>query len=86
MPRGRPRGSATAAAAPARAPRARRAPAPAPVPFEQSLVMNQWLFGLFGLDSTDGYYQIDAHRKVSLLEAFKLRFQVNETSEEGLDA
>ena len=87
MPRGRPRGSTAASpAAPARAPRARRAPAPPPVPFEQSLVMNQWLFGLFGLDSTDGYYQIDATRKVSLLEAFKQRFQVNETSEEGLDA
>lgn len=83
MPRGRPRGSAAAtpAAAPARTRRARGAPA---VEFTQSLVLNQWLFGLFGLDSTDGYYSIDG-RTLPLLEAFKLRFQLNEHSEEGLD-
>ena len=53
--------------------------------FTQSLVLNQWLFGLFGLDSTDGYYTLDGGRRVPLLEAFKQRFQLNEHSEEGLD-
>lgn len=62
----------------------RRAVAP-PVEFTQSLVLNQWLFGLFGLDSTDGYYSLEGGRRVPLLEAFKQRFQLNEHSEEGLD-
>ena len=83
MPRGRPRGSA--AASPARATRAPRTRAAQPVEFTQSLVLNQWLFGLFGLDSTDGYYPLDGGRRVPLLEAFKQRFQINEHSEEGLD-
>lgn len=52
--------------------------------FTQSLVLNQWLFGLFGLDSINGHYSID-DRRLPLLEAFKLRFQLNEYSEEGLD-
>lgn len=47
-------------------------------------MLNQWLFGLFGLDSTDGSYLLDG-RRVPLLEAFKQRFQLNEHSEEGLD-
>ncbi len=55
-----------------------------PVEFTQSLVLNQWLFGLFGLESTDGWYLLDG-RRVPLLEAFKQRFQLNEHSEEGLD-
>lgn len=58
--------------------------APAQPDFTQSLVLNQWLFGLFGLDSTDGYYTING-KKLPLLEAFKQRFQINEYSEEGLD-
>jgi len=82
MPRGRPRGSA--AATPTRAARAPRAGAAQPVEFTQALVLNQWLFGLFGLDSTDGCYTIDG-RAMPLLEAFKQRFQLNEHSEEGLD-
>src|SRR5690554_186736 len=53
--------------------------------FTESLVLNQWLFGLFGLDSTDGYYPLEGGRRVPLLEAFKQRFQLNENSEEGLD-
>ncbi len=53
--------------------------------FTQSLVLNQWLFGLFGLDSTDGYYPMEGGRRVPLLEAFKQRFQLSEHSEEGLD-
>lgn len=62
----------------------RRAGAPA-LEFTQSLVLNQWLFGLFGLDSTDGCYPLEGGRRVPLLEAFKQRFQLNEHSEEGLD-
>ena len=53
------------------APRGRAAQA---MEFTQSLVLNQWLFGLFGLDSTDGYYTLDGGRRVPLLEAFKQRF------------
>lgn len=79
MPRGRPRG---ASAAPASSPRRRGAPAA--VPFEQSLVLNQWLFGLFGLDSHDGTYVLKGQR-LSLLDAFKQRFQLNQDSEGGLD-
>lgn len=82
MPRGRSRGTAAAPARTARAPRARAAQ---PVEFTQSLVLNQWLFGLFGMDSTDGYFPLEGGRRVSLLEAFKQRFQLNENSEEGLD-
>lgn len=52
--------------------------------FSQSLVLNQWLFGLFGLDSTDGCHAFNGGW-VPLLEAFKQRFQLNEHSEEGLD-
>lgn len=82
MPRGRPRGSA--AATPARAGRTPRSRAAQPLEFTQALVINQWLFGLYGLDSTDGCYTIDG-RSMPLLEAFKQRFQLNEHSEEGLD-
>jgi hypothetical protein len=52
--------------------------------FSQSLVLNQWLFGLFGLDSTDGFYSVKG-KSLPLLEAFKDRFQINEYTEEGLD-
>lgn len=65
--------------------RARQRAAVAPVEFTQSLVLNQWLFGLFGLDSTDGHCSLGDGRSVPLLEAFKQRFQLNEDSEEGLD-
>ena len=83
MPRGRPRGST--AAATTGTPRATRARAAQLVEFTQSLVLNQWLFGLFGLDSTDGSFPLEGGRRVPLLEAFKQRFQLNENSEEGLD-
>ena len=79
MPRGRPRnGTAAASAAPRRA---RNTPM---LEFSQSLVLNQWLFGLFGLDSTDGFYPVKG-KPQPLLEAFKQRFQINEHTEEGLD-
>jgi hypothetical protein len=80
MPRGRLRGAPSAAGTRA-TPRARAA---ATIEFNQSLVLNQWLFSVFGLESTDGSYRIDG-RRMPLLEAFKRRFQLNEDSEEGLD-
>lgn len=79
MPRGRPRGSTAAKSAPRKTTTARALPE-----FSQSLVLNQWLFGLFGLESTDGFYPIKS-KPVALLEAFKERFHINETTEEGLD-
>lgn len=85
MPRGRPRGS-TAAKVPAKkvAKKAVRTRTGALPEFTQTLVLNQWLFGMFGLESTDGYYTI-AGKRLPLLEAFKQRFQINEHSEEGMD-
>jgi hypothetical protein len=80
MPRGRSKG-ATATTGTRGATRARPA---APVEFNQALVLNQWLFSLFGLESIDGGYRIDG-RRMPLLEAFKRRFQLNEDSEEGMD-
>lgn len=80
MPKGRAKGSTSAATAP----RAVRARSAAAIEFNQSLVLNQWLFSLFDLESTDGSYRHDS-RRVPLLEAFKRRFQLNEDSEEGLD-
>ena len=55
-----------------------------PPDFSRALVLNQWLFGLFGLQSADGYCVFRGQRR-PLLEAFKLRFQINEDSQEGLD-
>lgn len=82
MPRGRPRGTAAATAPVAPTARTRAGALPE---FTQSLVLNQWLFDLFELPSTDGYATLAGGKKVPLLEAFKQRFQINERSEEGLD-
>lgn len=54
------------------------------LPFSYKLVLNQWLFGLFGLPSTDGFYTWNG-RKLPLIEAFKQKFQINESAAEGLD-
>ncbi|MEX2523719.1 MAG: DEAD/DEAH box helicase family protein [Gammaproteobacteria bacterium] len=54
------------------------------VPFTYKLVMNQWLFSLFGLPSSDGLFAWNG-RKLPLLEAFKQKFQLNEESAGGLD-
>lgn len=54
------------------------------VEFSQSLVLNQWLFGLFGLESTDGFCRI-GEKRLPLLQAFKERFHLNEYSAEGMD-
>ena len=54
------------------------------VPFAYKLVLNQWLFSLFGLSSDDGFYPMNG-RRVPLLEAFTQRFQIGENTAEGLD-
>ncbi len=54
------------------------------IPFAYKLVLNQWLFGLFGLSSTGGFYTWNG-RRLPLLEAFKQKFQFTESSAEGLD-
>ena len=77
MPRGRPKGSKSAAGTVrAGAERTRAAEA---IEFNQALVLNQWLFSLFDLESTDGSFRIDG-RRMPLLDAFKRRFQLNEDS------
>jgi len=65
-------------------PRARRNSNRPQVPFAYKLVLNQWLFSLFGLPSTDGLYTWNG-RRMPLLEAFKERFQISEDTAEGLD-
>lgn len=54
------------------------------VPFAYKLVLNQWLFNLFGLPSTDGSF-VWQGKRMSLLEAFKHKFQLSEDSAGGLD-
>ncbi|RRS31639.1 MAG: DEAD/DEAH box helicase [Gammaproteobacteria bacterium (ex Lamellibrachia satsuma)] len=46
-----------------------------PLPFSRQLVLNQWLFSLFGFDSMDGRYDIRG-REVPLLEALRDRHQM----------
>jgi hypothetical protein len=55
-----------------------------PVPFTARLVLNQWLFSLFGMPSTDGFYFWNG-RKLPLLAAFKEKFQLTEDSAAGMD-
>lgn len=54
------------------------------VPFAYKLVLNQWLFSLFGLPSTDGFF-IWNGKRLPVLEAFKQKFQLSEDSAGGLD-
>jgi hypothetical protein len=54
------------------------------VPFTHKLVLNQWLFSLFDLQSNDGSYTWNGKR-LPLLEAFKEKFQISENSDAGLD-
>ncbi|MCS3904106.1 hypothetical protein J2T55_002139 [Methylohalomonas lacus] len=54
------------------------------VPFAYKLVLNQWLFSLFGIKSSDGF--ADWHgKRLPLLEAFKQKFQINEETAGDLD-
>lgn len=54
------------------------------VPFAYKLVLNQWLFSLFGMPSSDGFF-IWNGKRLPLLEAFKQKFQLSEDSAGGLD-
>jgi hypothetical protein len=54
------------------------------VPFAYKLVLTQWMFSLFGLPSTDGFYTWN-NRKISVLDAFKEKFQIGEDTADGLD-
>jgi Type III restriction enzyme, res subunit len=65
-------------------PRGRRNNNRPQVPFTYKLVLNQWLFGLFGLPSMDGFYTWNG-RRISLLDAFKQKFQIGEDTADGLD-
>ena len=65
-------------------PRARRRNNRPQVPFSYKLALNQWLFSLFGLPSTDGFYTWNG-RRVALLDAFKQKFQISEDTTGGLD-
>ena len=65
-------------------PRTRRRNSRPQVPFSYKLVLNQWLFSLFGLPSTDGFYTWNG-RRVALLDAFKQKFQISEDAADGLD-
>jgi len=50
------------------------------LPFRHHLVLNQWLFSLFGFDSLSGNYDL-GNREAPTLEAFRDRFQlIGETS------
>jgi hypothetical protein len=55
-----------------------------PVPFTCKLVLNQWLFSLFGMRSKDGFYNWNG-KKLPLLAAFKEKFQLTEDSAAGMD-
>src|SRR5690625_317482 len=46
------------------------------LPFRHHLVLNQWLFSLFGLDSVSGFFDIEQDRQKATLEAFRDRFQM----------
>ncbi|MEP1213429.1 MAG: DEAD/DEAH box helicase family protein [Marinobacter sp.] len=50
------------------------------LPFRHHLVLNQWLFSLFGFDSLSGQFDV-GNREAPTLEAFRDRFQlIGETS------
>ena len=45
------------------------------LPFRHHLILNQWLFGLFGFDSDSGQYPV-GQKDAPTLEAFRDRFQL----------
>jgi len=45
--------------------------------FKHHLVLNQWLFSLFGLDSESGFYELAASKQVATLDAFRERFKLD---------
>ncbi len=56
---------------------------PQPAKFHTRLVLNQWMWSLFGLDTVDGYVRFE-DRNRPVLEVFKEKFQVNAHTAEGL--
>src|SRR5581483_2880748 len=63
---------------------ARRPRQPQPAKFHTRLVLNQWVWSLFGFDTMDGYVEFEG-RKRPVLEVFREKFQVNAHTAEGLD-
>lgn len=45
--------------------------------FRHHLVLNQWLFSLFGLDSVSGFFEVEQGMQKATLEAFCDRFQMH---------
>lgn len=45
--------------------------------FRHHLVLNQWLFSLFGLDSVSGFFEVEQGVQKATLEAFRDRFQLH---------
>lgn len=62
---------------------ARRTRSPQPQPFHTRLVLNQWAWSLFGLDTVDGYVELEGKRR-PVLDVFKQKFQINAGTAEGL--
>lgn len=63
---------------------ARRTRPPQPAKFHFRLVLNQWMWSLFGFDTTDGYVEFEGHKR-PVLEVFREKFQVSAHTAEGLD-
>jgi hypothetical protein len=63
---------------------ARRPRRPEQSKFHTRLVLNQWMWSLFGFDTTDGYVEYNGRQR-PVLEVFKDKFQVNAHTAEGLD-
>jgi hypothetical protein len=55
-----------------------------PVPLEQRLIVNQWLFGLFGVHSTDGWVRTNG-RTEPLLNSFRTMYQIGRDTKDTLD-
>src|SRR5690625_4238736 len=45
--------------------------------FRHHLVLNQWLFSLFGFDSVSGFFEAEQGVQKATLEAFRDRFQLH---------
>lgn len=46
------------------------------LPFRHHLVLNQWIFSLFGLDSVNGYFEAEPGKPIATLDAFRERFNL----------
>lgn len=63
--------------------RSRQSRGPEQAKFHTRLVLNQWAWGLFGLDTVDGYVEFEG-RPRPVLEVFKEKFQISARTAEGL--